>query len=113
MFGDSTAGVEGKYGKGKCNSNGIELLEMCSRNDLVTTNACFKHEMAHRTTWESPKCHETSERRNPYRNQIDYLITRRDQLPNFIYSRSQNGLMTHTDHSLVRGIIDMKRERRR
>ena len=103
----------GKYGKGKCNSNGIELLEMCSRNDLVITNTCFKHKMAHRTTWESPKCHETSERRNPYRNQIDYLITRRDQLPTFIDSRSHNGLMTHTDHRLVRGIIDMKREKKK
>lgn len=39
----------GRYGKGKMNSNGCELLDLCDRQELILTNTLFKHTMAHRT----------------------------------------------------------------
>lgn len=33
----------GKYGKGKTNSNGEELLHFATRSNLILTNTMFKH----------------------------------------------------------------------
>lgn len=99
----------GKYGKGELNSNGKELLDFCNRQNLVLTNTLFRHKMAHRTTWESSLTNTESGRRNPYRNQIDYIMTRINQQHTILDSRSHNGLMTFTDHRLVRAKINMRR----
>ena len=99
----------GRYGKGELNSNGKELLEFCNRQNLILTNTLFRHKMAHRSTWESPANHTESGRRNPYRNMIDYIITRKDQRRIITDSRSHNGLMTFTDHRLVRATFNMRR----
>ena len=68
----------GKYGKGLMNSSGRRLLEMCKKNNLYITNTTFKHKKSHRTTWSAPyRSFETWNgelRRNPVRNQIDYII---------------------------------------
>jgi sorting nexin-29 len=70
--------------------------------------------MAHRTTWECPerrnehKDRNGEVRRNPYRNQIDYVITRcmyRNTVKN---ARSYSGINTDTDHRLV--VMEMKCE---
>ena len=72
----------GHYGKGAINSNGKYLAEMCMRNGIVLTNTMFKHKMSHRTTWEGPsRINEQLDkngevRRNPYRNQIDFIMMR-------------------------------------
>ena len=60
----------GKYGKGKLNENGRELLEFACRNDLILTNTMFYHKLSHITTWEGPIRQHTykhgSIRRNPF-----------------------------------------------
>ena len=73
----------GKYGKGQINSNGESLLEYAKENNLILTNTLFPHKLAHRTTWtcaERIQPHNSSSdgkpRRNPYINQIDYIIKR-------------------------------------
>ena len=40
----------GFYGTGTINSNGENLLELASRQNLVLTNTMFNHNKAHRTT---------------------------------------------------------------
>ena len=71
----------GKFGKGQINSSGEYLLEYAKENELVLTNTLFPHKLCHRTTWTSAdrvNDHMASDgnfRRNPYRNQIDYLKT--------------------------------------
>ena len=70
----------GRYGKGIMNSSGKRLLKLCKTNDLIITNTKFKHKKSHITTWIPPfrnfTTKEGEERRNPVRNQIDYIIVR-------------------------------------
>ena len=96
--------VIGKYGKGQTNNNGQQLIEMCSRNELYITNTFFDHKIAHRTTWTCPervqdhKDKDGNIRRNPYRNQIDYIMTRTQYNTLVTDSRSYAGFETSTDH---------------
>ena len=100
--------VIGKYGKGQTNNNGQQLIEICNRNELYITNTFFSHKMAHRTTWICPervqdhKDKDGNIRRNPYRNQIDYIITRTQYKALVTDSRSYAGFETSTDHRLVK-----------
>ena len=63
--------------------------------------------MAHRTTWICPervqdhKDKDGNIRRNPYRNQIDYIMTRTQCKTLVTDSRSYAGFETSTDHRLV------------
>ena len=88
------------------NENGMALLEFCSRNGLILTNTKFQHKLAHRTTWEAPERknakHRNGEpRRNPYRNQIDYVIIRKNHMKIVNDSRSYSNIEVKTDHRLV------------
>ena len=86
----------GKFGKGKLSDNGYELLDMCAaRNDLILTNTKFNHKLAHRTTWQAPEResamhHEGNPKRNPTRNQIDYVIVRKVNIKQVKDSRSHS-----------------------
>ena len=96
----------GKRGKGELNENGEELLQMCERNQLFLSNTYFNHKMAHRTTWQSPenqnaKHKDGAPRRNPIRNQIDYMIFRQSQMREVTDSRSYSGMHTKSNHRLV------------
>lgn len=104
----------GKYGKGKKNSNGDFLLQLARENKLILTNTIFPHKMAHRTTWTSEqrikehKHHDGTPRRNPYRNQIDYIITKQLHKNLIQNSRSYGGTETNTDHKLLITNVNLK-----
>ena len=102
----------GHYGKGIINSSGKKLLETCKQHNLVITNTLFKHKMCHRTTWEAPfrnfKTREGEERKNPVRNQIDYVITRKNHQKFVMDSRSYGGIATETDHKLVKTTLKIE-----
>ena len=97
----------GNFGKGIMNSSGKRLLETCKGQNLLLTNTLFQHKKAHRTTWEAPFrnfiTRSGEERRNPVRNQIDYIITRAEHRKNLFVTnaRSYGGIWTDTDHKLV------------
>lgn len=57
----------GRYGKGKINSNAVELMETCYRNDLVLINAFLCHQLSHTTTWQAPyrECNSMKRRGSP------------------------------------------------
>ena len=62
--------------------------------------------MSHRTTWEMPERPNSKDRngeirRNPYRNQIDYIIIKRRHVSAITNSRSYHNIATQTDHRLV------------
>ena len=98
----------GAFGKGTVNSNGIELLDLANRHDMILSNTIFKHKLAHITTWESPARQIGSIRRNPYRNQIDYILTKTKDKHSIIDCRSHNGIETYTDHRLVKLTLNIK-----
>ena len=99
---ESSQEVVGRYAKGdKTSTNGQHLIEICYRNDLILLNTIYKHKMSHRTTWTSnltPKF----PRKNPYRNQIDFIIIRKKHLTQAQDARSYGGITTSTDHKLVK-----------
>ena len=84
---------------------------MCARNDLILTNTKFNHKLAHRTTWQAPEResamhHDGNPKRNPTRNQIDYVIVRKVNIKQVKDSRSHSSMITKTDHRIV--ITDME-----
>ena len=95
----------GKYGKRILNSSGRHFLEMCRKHDLVLTNTRIKHKICHGTTWTAPFrnfiAREGEERRNPVRNQIDYILVRNKHKKFVTDSRSYSGIDKETDHKLV------------
>ena len=109
----------GRFGKGHVNENGHALLEFTAKNDLVLTNTLFSHKLCHRTTWTAPERHHTSAkddqgnpqlllgpdnlpRREPFRNQIDYIATKIIHRKFVTNSRSYGGIKSYTDHKLVK-----------
>ena len=106
--------VIGKYGKGEMNTNGRTLAETCMRNEMILCNTQFPHKMAHRTTWEAPmrkiehKDKNGEIRRNPYRNQIDYIMMWKKHRIFLEDARSCNGIETNTDHRLVKAKLNIK-----
>ena len=101
----------GRFGKGELNENGTELLDFCLRDELILTNTTFQHKINHRTTWQSPatpnrRAKDGELRRNPVRNQIDYIIVRKCHINKISDCRSYSGTQTKSDHRLVYFIIE-------
>ena len=104
---DQHSNCMGKYGKSTVvNENGHSLINFAEEHDLFLTNTKFRHKMAHRTTWTAPfrnfVTKNGEQRRNPIRNQIDYILINNQYLRFVTDSRSHGGIDTETDHKLVR-----------
>ena len=98
----------GNYSVSSTNTNGTHLLEFAKSHHMKITNTFFKHKPSHLTTWECPQRiqqHMDSAtntiRRNPYRNQIDYVLARKSPNITICNSRSYNGIQTKSDHKMV------------
>ena len=88
------------------NKNGKALVDFCNMQELSLTNTFFQHKMKNRTTWEAPEKPNSRNkdgevRRNPYRNQIDYIMIRRKHMYTVTDSKSYTSFKTNTDHRLV------------
>ena len=99
--------VVGKYAKNKVNENGDLLIELCKILNLLITNTIFKHKRSHQTTWISP-LPPTFPRKNPYRNQIDYILLRKNMNSEIFDSRSCNSNFTRCDQKPVIAKIQIK-----
>ena len=89
------------------NTNGTHLLNFSSVNKLKLVNTFFKHKPTHITTWTSPETPRGS-RRNSYRNQINYILVRKDKGIRITNVHSYGGMMTPSDHKLVMMSCKMK-----
>jgi hypothetical protein len=89
--------VMGRYGVGKCNTNGELLLALCSEFGLLLTNTVFKQKEEHKTTWMHP--------RSKHWHLIDYIITRQRDKMDVHSTRVMRGANCWTDHQLLRSKI--------
>ena len=98
--------VLGHFTKGDVtNNNGTRLIEFAAENDLFLSNTTFQHKMSHRSTWTAPyrplKMKNGQTRRNPIRNQIEYILTDKKNMRFVKDARSYTNLTTETDHNMV------------
>ena len=102
----------GPYGKGHANENGIALAELCAQNELFVTKTMFMHRLSHRTTWTAPMRQFTTKdgtkRRNPIRNMINYIVTRKNIKHCITNSRSYGGIDTDSDHKMVMAEVNIR-----
>ena len=87
----------GKYGIGKCNSNGELLLAQCTEFDLIVTNTMFKQKDAHKTTWTHP--------RSRHGHMIDFIITRCRDKMDICSTRTMRGANCGTHHQMLRSRV--------
>ena len=94
--------------KSDINENGEKLIETCNLHNLRITDTFFKHKPTHQTTWKSPAPYKNvkdsktkSFQKNPYRNQIDYILVRNCETIKITDSKSTTNKITMSDHKPV------------
>ena len=105
---DSEKGARmGSHGNRRINSNGEHLLDTLRGNNMIITNTFSPHKLTHRTTSTSPdednsNYFDGTTRRNPWRNQIDYITKKIFHKCIVKNSGSYEGITSVTNNKLVK-----------
>ena len=94
----------GPYSTGKMNSDGLQLLELCSQYDLAISNTFFHQKQKHKVTWTHP--------RSKHDHLIDFIITRKRDLGDICNVRVLRSAECDTDHKLVQGKFKLRTRRK-
>ena len=100
---DETNGTTGRLGLGERNERGDQLVEFCSRNDLLIMNTFFKLHARRLYTWISPD--QTT------RNQIDYIICKTRWRISVRRVTTLPGAECGTDHNMLIEDVKIKLKR--
>ena len=97
---ETWAGTIGRHGVGRCNSNGLLLLQTCAAHNLVVTNTAFRQPTRRKTTWMHPRSKQW--------HLIDYVITRSNDLKDVRVTKAMCGAECWTDHRLLVSKLDFQ-----
>ncbi|XDV44251.1 hypothetical protein PO909_012565 [Leuciscus waleckii] len=90
---ETYAGIIGKFGKGKKNTNGDLLLHFCAQQELCLTNTFFSQPDKNFFTWKHP--------RSGHYHLLDYIVTRRSGIHEIMCTKVMRGAECSTDHYLL------------
>ena len=94
---DTWQGVLGHFGRRRMNDNGLLLAMKCSEHDLAITNTYFRVPDKWYGSWQHP--------RSKHVHLLDYIITKRKDMPDFHSTRVVRGAECGTDHGMVRSVV--------
>ena len=85
--------VLGKHGVGRMNSNGLMLLDFCTRNDLSVMGSMFQMKNSLKTTWKHP--------RSKHWHQIDHVLANHLARQHIDVVKVDISADCFTDHRLI------------
>jgi len=102
---DTWPEVVGRYGLGKANERGLQLLQFCAINNLVISNTLYRHSEKRRATWLSPSGRNL--------NQIDFVIIQNKAKHILRNSRAYHSAEIGSDHFPVLAKFEFKMQKPR